>query len=79
MEQVARDRDISTSLIYTWRRQLREEAAEAGFAPAVVDDGAARETPERCEAIVVELPDGRVRIGASAPPALASAVIKALR
>lgn len=78
--QVARSRAISTSLIYTWRHKLREEMVECGFAPAVADVEPACVTREPCEAIIVELPGGsRVRVGASAPPALAAAVLRALR
>ena len=86
--EVCRRHDISTALIYTWRRKLRE--AQAGpmpamlpapvFAEAVVveDDGAAR--PSMHPAMIIDLARGkRVSIFASAPPALVAAALKALR
>ena len=72
--QVARDHDISTGLIYTWRRRLRQELADQGFVEA------AMEAEPSGEVIVVELTgSGRIRICGSAPPLLVSAVLKALR
>ncbi|WP_072598820.1 IS66-like element accessory protein TnpA [Tardibacter chloracetimidivorans] len=82
---VARRYDLSTGLIYTWRRKLRDAAAPAalpttGFAQAVVVDDAGRPAPSTAPAIVVELAAGRrVSLFASASPALAAAVLKALR
>jgi len=56
--QVARRHDVSTALIYTWRRKLCQPVAEPGFTEVVVvdDDGAvpSMEPP----AIIVELPRG---------------------
>ncbi|PZR80879.1 MAG: IS66 family insertion sequence hypothetical protein [Stutzerimonas stutzeri] len=80
---VARRHDVSRGLIYLWRRtalrQVREE-----FVPAVIEDEprtvaeALIEEPEA--AIVLEFADGRrLRIFASAPPALAAAALKAMR
>ena len=85
---VARRHDVSTGLIYTWRRKLRRElpgqAPSAllgtGFAEAVVAEEPELNVPDASAAIVIELPGGgRVRIAASAPPALAAAALKALR
>jgi transposase len=84
--QVARRHDVSTGLIYTWRRNLRRRAVApdapavvCGFAEAVVVDELAAELPAGHAAIVVELPGGgRVSIFGSAPPAVAAAVLKAL-
>ncbi|MGY2733331.1 transposase [Sphingomonas sp. UYP23] len=85
--QVARRHDVSTALIYTWRRKLCQPVAEtgtslpaeAGFAEAVVvDDQRADQAPSQ-PAIVIDLARvGRVNIFASAPPALAAAVLKAV-
>ncbi len=85
--QVARRHDVSTALIYTWRRKLCQPVAEtgtslpaeAGFAEAVVvDDQRADQAPSQ-PAIVIDLARvGRVNIFASAPPALATAVLKAV-
>jgi len=78
---VARRRDVSTSLIYTWRRKLRQpEQPDPAFAEAVVADEPHRDACEPGAAIVIDLPGcGRVSISASAPPALAAAALKALR
>jgi len=86
--EVCRRHDISSALIYTWRRKLRE--AQAGpmpdslpapvFAEAVVvaDDGAAR--PGMHAAMIVDLTRGkRVSIFVSASPAQVAAALKALR
>lgn len=84
--QVARRHDVSTGLIYTWRRNFRRRAAAcdapavvAGFAEAVVVDEGPVELPAAHAAIVVELPGGgRVSIFGSALPAAAAAVLRAL-
>jgi transposase len=84
--QVARRHDVSTGLIYTWRRKLRRRAAEvdapppvAGFAEAVIVGDGRTELAAAQPAIVVDLARvGRVNIFASAPPALAAAVLKAV-
>jgi transposase len=77
--EVARRHDVSTGLIYSWRAKLRGELPQPGFAEAVLANGP-RLPVELSAAIVVELPgSGRVSIAASASPALASAVLKALR
>jgi transposase len=86
--EVARRHDVSTALIYTWRRKLREANAEPmpdtlprpGFAEAVMveSEGAARAGMH--PAIVVDLARGkRVSIFASASPAQVAAALKALR
>ena len=86
--EVCRRHDISTALIYTWRRKIREAQAEPGqdmlpatsFAAAVVveDEGSAR--PGLQPAMIVELARGkRVSIFASASPAQVASALKALR
>lgn len=78
--EVARRHDVSTALIYTWRRKLCQPVAAPGFAEAVVVAGDGGEPSIMPPAIIVELARGsRVSIFASAPPALAAAVLKALR
>ena len=76
---VSREYDVATSLIYKWRREVVAARAEAQFIPAVLADAlepAARSEP----AIVIELAGGaRVTIGASAPAALVTATLRALR
>ena len=85
--QVARRHDVSTALIYTWRRKLCQPieasgtslSAEAGFAEAVVVDDQRPDPLPSQPAIVVDLARvGRVNIFASAPAALAAAVLKAV-
>jgi transposase len=75
--EVARRRDVVAGQIYRWRNELR--AAAAGFAEVVI----ASEPSERArtDAPVLEIEFGRdirVRIAATAPTGLATAVIKAL-
>ena len=79
---VSRQYEVSTSLIYKWRREVMAARAEAQFVPAVIVDGplnlepAARSEP----AIVVELASGaRVTIGAAASVLMVSAALRALR
>ena len=86
--EVARRHDVSTALIYTWRRKFREARAEAvspdlpaaGFAEAVMieDDVAARVST--LPAIVVDLARGRrISIFATASPSVVAAALKVLR
>lgn len=87
--EVARRHDMSTSLIYTWRRKLRDAAAatalpasvEPAFVEAaVVEDGGTAARPGLCPAIVIDLArDKRVSIFASASPAMVATVLKGLR
>ena len=84
--QVARRHDISTALIYTWRRKLRQRAVEsdpqppaAGFAQAVVIGEGCAELPAVQPAIVVDLArGGRVSIFSSASPGQVAAVLKSV-
>ena len=76
VREVARLRDVVAGQIYRWRRDLRSDAT--GFAEVVI-------APDRIErsgtvpALTIELGrDIRVRIAATAPAALVTAVIKAL-
>lgn len=78
---VARRHDISTARIYTWRNKLRQPPALTEFAQAVVDDGEQQNAHQAAmPVIIVDLGGkGRVSISASAPVALVSAALKALR
>jgi len=75
---VARRADVSTALIYRWRREIEE--ASRGFAEVVVSSVEAVAPTERREPVIELVIGGNaeVRILASAPPDLAAAVIKAL-
>ena len=76
--RVARQAEVTSSLICRWRRDLR--AAANGFARVLVapaGDGIAAPSP--MPAIELELAGNtRVRIPASVSPALAAAVVEAL-
>ncbi|MBV8400704.1 MAG: transposase [Acetobacteraceae bacterium] len=78
---VARRFEVSTSLIYKWRRASLMPSAPMGFAPAVLVEGVGRSDAEGSGfAIVVELPGGaRVSLAANAPAALVAATLKGLR
>ena len=84
---VARRHDISTGLIYTWRRKQLAARTEAepgsgdqGFAEAMLVTGGDPGAPGASPAIVVDLGRGRrVTIFADASPGLAAAALKALR
>lgn len=88
VSDVARRYDVSTGLIYTWRRKLRQELPGpapstllgTGFAEAVVADEPKREAAAASAVIVIDLPGGgRVSMAASAPVGLVAATLKALR
>ena len=80
--QVARDNDVSTSMIYKWRHQAVAERGQ-GFAPAVLAEQPLHFQTEPAAAgaaITVELPGGgRVSIGSVASAALVTATLRALR
>jgi transposase len=78
--EVARRHDISTGLLYTWRRKALAPASSTEFIEAVMDDAPpARPGSSEQTVIHVELSGARVGITGSASPALVSAVLKALR
>lgn len=74
---VMRRYDLSSGLLYTWRRKLRE-ACEEGFAEArLIEDASG---PSSFPVIVVDVPPNRrVSIYGSAPPRLVVAALRALR
>lgn len=80
--QVARDNDVSTSLIYKWRQQAVAERGQ-GFVPAVLAEQPPyfrAEPAATGAAITVDLPGGgRVSIGSGASAALVTATLRALR
>ena len=86
--EVARRHDVSTALVYTWRRKLREAHAEPapddlaapGFAAAVMIEDAEAAHPGLQPAIIIDLARGkRISIFASASPTLVASALKALR
>ena len=88
---VCRRHDVSSGLIYTWRRKLLDAGAAqeaevpsalpaSVFVEAVVDQDAAIGGTIKPPALIIDLPRGRrVSIFAAAPPALVAAALKALR
>ncbi len=86
--EVCRRYDISSALIYTWRRKLRDAHAEPepddlaapGFAAAVMIEDVQVARPDLQPAIVIDLARSkRISIFASASPALVASALKALR
>ena len=80
----ARQHDIRTSLLYTWRRELRyaleagqaTSSAEPMFVPVMADSP---RPPSNDGAIEVEVGGAVVRIGPMAKADLAAAVLQALQ
>ncbi len=78
VSEVARRADISTSLIYRWRKDL--SPAPEGFARAVLTDERPGGRSGAGPAIVVEMAGGvRVMIGAGAEASIVTATLRALR
>ena len=88
---VCRRHDISSALIYTWRRKLLDAGAvqEAEvpdglptpvFAEALIDGDAAAANTIAPPAMIIDLPRGkRLSVFAAASPALVTAALKGLR
>ncbi len=89
---VYRRHDVSSGLIYTWRRKLldagvAQEASAHKALPAPVfvaavmdDDPAAAASCAEHPAMIIDLPRGkRVSVFAAASPALVAAALKGLR
>ncbi len=86
---VCRRHDVSSGLIYTWRRKLLDagaaqeaEAPEALPAPVFVEAVADEDAAHSVEppAMIIDLPRGkRLSIYPAASPALVSAALKGLR
>ena len=85
--EVARREDVCTSLVFKWRREMREaaEADARGFAPVVIEPAPSAPfspTSPSCSGstvIEVDLKEARVRIHAGAPSSAIAAALKALR
>src|SRR5258708_37900870 len=75
---ISRRYEISTSLIYKWRRQTLAMESGAAFAPAIVVDEPASAAPEAV-AITVEVGRGaRGRVSAAAPGGVGKTTLPAL-
>ena len=86
--EVCRRHDVSSALIYTWRRKLREghiepapvDLVEPGFAETIVVEDARSGGSGTHPAMVIDLARGkRISIFVSASPAMVAAALKALR
>lgn len=83
----SRQHDIATSLLYTWRRECRyalaaRQVTDADRNPAPMFVPVVADTPQPKShdvAIEIELGGAVVRIGRTASPGLATAVIEALQ
>jgi transposase len=79
VSEVARRYEVSTGLIYTWRRIAMARSAPTGFVEAKVSGGCEASAPTGA-AVIVEFMGGvRVNIAPSASAALVTAVLGALR
>jgi transposase len=77
VRDVARQADVTPSLIYRWRRDL--QAAANGFAQVLVAPAGDGVAISPAPAIEIEFAgNARMRIPASVSPALAAAVVEAL-
>ncbi len=91
LADVCRRHDVSSGLIYTWRRKLLDAGAAQEtevpealpapvFAEAVIDGDAVVAGTAEHPAMIIELPRGkRLSIFAAASPRLVAAALKALR
>ena len=81
--EVARRHDISTGLIYTWRRKFHAAHAEPALPATPLPSFAEARVAEderTAPAVVIDLAGGRrVSIFASASPPVVAAALKALR
>lgn len=76
--EVARRHDVSSGLIYTWRRNA-QAAAVPDFIEVVVAGAGKGSVADGSAVIRIELATARVSITALAPPVLVKAVLQALR
>ena len=76
--EIAREADVRTSQIYRWRRQLALPDADAasGFASVMVRPDP---SPSSSPAMIIEIGGAVVRVNSSAPAALMTAALRALR
>lgn len=85
VSKVARQFEVSTSLVYKWRHQMLAGECGTTFAPAVLlpspEAAPATAAPSaELPVITIELANGaRLKINARASPALISATLQALR
>ena len=73
--EVAERDSLAKTQVFTWRREARLAARQLGFAPVVVEDGAASEAG----VIEVQLGEAVMRIPPGADPRMAAAVLSVLK
>lgn len=73
--EVAERYSLAKTQVFTWRREARRAAGQLGFAPVVVEDGAASEVG----VIEVRLGEALMRIPPGADPRMAAAVLSVLK
>lgn len=80
VKAVARQHDVSTGLLYSWRQKLWKTLPALGFAQVVAaaDHAVPAHAVPGAAAIEVDIGGSKIRIPSSMPPALAAAVIGAL-
>ena len=78
---IARQFEVSTSLVYKWREQAMTVRSGGAFAPAVLAPAPPpASAPLDATAILVELANGtRLKIATLASPELVAAALRALR
>ncbi|HUH61668.1 MAG TPA: transposase [Terracidiphilus sp.] len=81
VKDIARQYDVSTSLIYKWKREAVPAQIGPGFAPAIVvnEPSSGPAAPEAAVITVILVRGVQVRIAAHAPAPLVTAVLQALR
>jgi transposase len=83
VSRVARQCEVSTSLLYKWRQDALKAEPARGFVPAMLAAEpvpSAAAPPPDTASIIVEFSNGaRLKIGAQAPAALVTATLAALR
>ena len=79
VRDVARRYDVATSMIYKWRREARASGQVPGFTEMVVVPATPMGAPMTVAMVEIEV-GGKalLRLPVSTPPALASAIVKAL-
>lgn len=79
---VARQAGVSPSMLFTWRKRMRADQSSLAFAPLVIAPSAGESASCAAPPATIELElicGSRLRIAGSADPALATAIVKALR
>jgi transposase len=86
VSQVARRHGVTPQQLFTWRREVRQKAAESSppFVPAIVEGGVAVERAPKAETpaahvMEIEIGDAHVWIWRDAEIGMATAIVRALQ